>query len=249
VGLILHDATKRLLCLRARARRLCNRLPSGSSDRVEAEELCKIASEASELARSAVDAARLTSTMLHGPGTTVEAAVDRSIANVIRIRGSSPIEVKVPCSLSTTRVPGVVVALLENLIDNGVLASPHGSAVEVSVSKTRNEISFSVRNRGTVLRGNSTGRHRVDGDCEKETPRQGVALLFGRELASYVGGRIAFSNPCGGGTTATLVVPAVEGAGEVGQSSNLSVPCHHDLRGGGAERGGEGRDRRLSRRS
>ena len=209
VGLILHDATKQLLCLRSRAKRLWLALPEGSPCRVEAEALCELAADASDLTRSVVDVAKLASRMLKDDRTTVESALEASVARVTRIRGERTIALQVPVSLSARRIPGGAVSLLENLIDNAVLASSDESPVEVCVDELGSELSFLVSDRGV---GMDHRAHPMPSDQEPDQAetRQGVGLLFARELVACVGGRIEFSSRNGGGTDALCIIPFLD---------------------------------------
>ena len=100
---------------------------------------------------------------------------------------------------------------LANLIDNAIDFSPPGQDIDLGLERTGNRWRLSVGDRGPGVPG--FARERVF-DRFYSLPRpdgqrsSGIGLSFVREVATLHGGSIALDERPGGGTLASLVLPA-----------------------------------------
>jgi two-component system, OmpR family, sensor histidine kinase KdpD len=117
---------------------------------------------------------------------------------------SRPVEVRVAGDCPEVFVdPSLALEVLVNLIENADKASPAGSPLELSASRHPTDpgcVRLEVADRG----------HGIAAADPSDTPRQGLGLEIARSLSAACGGTVTLANRNGGGTVASIDLPAAD---------------------------------------
>jgi signal transduction histidine kinase len=112
-------------------------------------------------------------------------------------------------------VPGAMRAALANLIENAVQCSPPDTAVDVAVAADDGEVRVSIRDHGPGLPAEVQERL-FSPHVSTRAEGAGMGLFLARQLVVGMnGGALRLEDAPGGGTVATVAVPATEGGGAV----------------------------------
>jgi len=109
--------------------------------------------------------------------------------------------------------PGKLHDILRNLIENASNYSPEQGAIEVSSSRTGDEVTISVADRGPGIPEAELPRiferfYRVDRSRTRDPGGTGLGLSIVRHLVELHGGRVAAANRDGGGAIVSVTWPA-----------------------------------------
>ncbi len=129
-----------------------------------------------------------------------------------------------------------------NLVSNALKFSPKGSAIELRVARTPNELTFSVRDHGEGIAPEHQSAvfesfRQIDGGQTRRQGGTGLGLSITRKLVELHGGKIWLESVVGEGTTFFVTLPAEPPAvasqvqPEVTQIPNLSTSKNEQERG------------------
>ena len=109
--------------------------------------------------------------------------------------------------------------LVGNLVGNAIRYTPPGGSVTVTGVREGSSVVITVRDTGVGIAPGDLPKifdrfWRADGSRSRETGGSGLGLAIARQLARAHGGDIEVTSVVGEGTTFTIDVPAVDGAGE-----------------------------------
>ena len=152
--------------------------------RVEPEEVGPL-----ELARSAVEAARARA----GDRARIELVAPERVGSIDADGGR-------------------LRQVLDNLIENAIKYSPHGSRTEVRVEERERTVSFSVADEGSGIPPEEHERifekfYRLDPEQARGVGGSGLGLYVCRELVERMDGRISVDSAPGRGSTFTVELP------------------------------------------
>lgn len=203
-----HDVGKEIDWIR----RLTRRLPDRVNDRErllrDVEQLREFTEGISRSIREFVRSA--SSAALDPPGTQpFDSLVERVIRRLARIHGPSRISESIDPSLRTLRVPDGLDRVLANLLDNAVLASSKEDPVHLFATREGDELRISVTDRGPgvtdeVLRN----AFKLGFTTRDACGGTGVGLAISKEIVEALGGTVELAPGPGGGTRATVRIPA-----------------------------------------
>ena len=185
--------------------------------------LMRIAQDATQMAE--IDGNHLT---IQRTERDVAGIVDQAVAEV---RGRA---VGRRVALAWTTSPGLglahvdgpsLVRALVHLVSNAVRFTPDGGRVEVSASRARDRLVFSVTDTGVGIepehqrrlaeQGFAVGdslQHHSSNTLEFKSAGLGLGIPIARGIAEAHGGRLLIESQLGSGTTVTLSIPAEPGA-------------------------------------
>jgi signal transduction histidine kinase len=205
-----HQLRTPLTALRLRLENLEARLPQEDQTDVEAA--------SSEVARMS----RLVDGLLllaredgdghaREPVDVAEVARDRSaVWTDVASERDVALTVTAPASAWALTVPGAVEQLVDNLLDNALIATPVGAPIDIRVERTADTIRLHVMDRGPGMDAVSRARAfdrfwRAPG---AESGGSGLGLPIVRQLAEASGGGARLDDREGGGVDAVVVLPA-----------------------------------------
>lgn len=210
VALQAHDVGKQLVCLRARTRRLEGLASTHPALASEVRELACIAGELAASLQGIVTTNRIASAETWGPGERLDRLVYRAVANVIRTRGSARIEVRLVEEAASARFPQWVAAVIENVLDNAVLASEQGAPIEIRAKRQPNgPISCVVSDSGRGLVMAPADVFGLGATDRTVSEGQGVGLALSKRLVESVGGMLEIHPRAEGGACAIVRLPLV----------------------------------------
>jgi two-component system sensor histidine kinase SenX3 len=186
------------------------------------EQMRKEASRLSLLVADIIDLSRLQAP--EGETALVELEIDEVIAEAVdRVlvqagARSSSIAVGPPSGLRVYGDHALLVTALRNLLDNGLRYSPDGTSVRVGVRSRDGVVEIAVVDQGIGIAPAEAERvferfYRVDPARSRETGGTGLGLSIVKHVAGRHGGDVRLWSAPGRGSTFTLRIPEVEGAG------------------------------------
>ena len=138
-----------------------------------------------------------------------ELLVRRSVVTMSRIHGNGRITESIDPGLRDVRAHENIGRVLANLLDNALRASPEGESVHLFATLEGPSIRISVTDRGT---GMSTEVLRKAFDrgftTRNDGSGSGLGLTISREIVESLSGEMELTTSPGGGTRATVTVPA-----------------------------------------
>lgn len=167
----------------------------GTSIRLQAERLARLAEDLLDVSRIEADAALLLSPR------TVRLA-DVVAAALFAVRGSNAVDLDVPEHLEVHVDPRRLEQVIANLVENGLV---HGRApvrVSASASASADEVVLTVVDAGPGVPPGLEDRL-----FEQLPPREGVGLWLSRRLVEAMGGRLWHSRAADGSPCFHLAVP------------------------------------------
>lgn len=114
-------------------------------------------------------------------------------------------------------MPGALEQIIDNYVDNALDYAPEGTSIVITVSRTGNETTVAVVDRGPGM--SETARERAfdrfwRGQQSQNRPGgSGLGLSIVAQLAAASGGRVALRENPGGGLAATVTLRAVSPVG------------------------------------
>jgi two-component system phosphate regulon sensor histidine kinase PhoR len=116
-----------------------------------------------------------------------------------------------PCLLEAVNTPLLEQAVV-NLVDNAVKYSPEGSAVEVGLAETPEEIVIFVTDHGPGVPREHLPRlferfYRVDKARSRDLGGTGLGLAIVKHIAQAHGGRVSVESRVGQGSTFRIHLP------------------------------------------
>ena len=105
-------------------------------------------------------------------------------------------------------VPGAIEQILDNVLDNALLVSPHGTTVTVELDTSATSATVTIVDHGPGLSDadkRDAMRRFWRGDTSR--PGTGLGLAIVDALASASGGSAKLSDTAGGGLTVTVALP------------------------------------------
>lgn len=105
--------------------------------------------------------------------------------------------------------------ILANYMSNAIRYSPNGAAVQVSVTRTEDDVEVAVKDAGPGLTPEQRARvferfYRIDPSRSRALGGSGIGLAIARALAQAMGGAVrADSDGAGRGSTFTVALPAI----------------------------------------
>lgn len=135
--------------------------------------------------------------------------VDDSVA---RLRLERPVHSSIPPDLLVTTDRAKLVQALDNLLDNAAKFSPPGTAIDVEVMLTSEELVISVRDRGPGISPEHWSRvferfYKVDRARPRESGGFGLGLAITKHLVQVLGGRIWTESAREGGQVFYIALP------------------------------------------
>lgn len=122
--------------------------------------------------------------------------------------------------LNMHRAPGAVVTdrrlllmVLDNLVANAIQHTPAGGRVDVSMRRTRQAVTFVVRDTGTGIAKEHQARvfdrlYRVEQARDRNSGGSGLGLALAQRAARSLHGRLELRSAPGEGSEFSLVIPA-----------------------------------------
>jgi two-component system, OmpR family, sensor histidine kinase KdpD len=203
MGAVSHDLRTPLASVKTAVSTLRTEVELGEGDR--AELLALIEEQSDRLARlvaNLLDMTRIEAGTLELRRES--AAVGDLVAEAVLALGTSPglssLQTDIPGDLPLVDVdPLVMVQVLANLIDNALVHSPPGTAVEVIAAAERDGVRVSVRDHGPGVP--EAERERVFQMFNRRSGagRAGLGLTIAKTFTEAHGQRIALESPAGGG--------------------------------------------------
>lgn len=206
-----HDVGKEIDWVRRIARRLPDRIHDRQRLQRDLEQLREFTEGISRALREFVQNA--TQASLASPGRqTLDSVVERVIRRLARIHGPSRVSESIDPSLRGHGVPEGLDQVLANLLDNALLASPKDDAVHLFATREGERLRISITDRGPgvteeVLRN----AFKLGFTTRDDRGGTGVGLAISREIVEALGGTIELVPDPGGGTRATVRIPAIQG--------------------------------------
>lgn len=110
--------------------------------------------------------------------------------------------------------PDRLVQLATNLLSNAIKFSPCEAEVVVTVEGGKDEVRFSVRDRGPGIPEEARGRifekfFQADASDSREKGGAGLGLAIVKQIVDHLGGRVGFEPAPGGGALFTVVLPQI----------------------------------------
>jgi two-component system phosphate regulon sensor histidine kinase PhoR len=132
--------------------------------------------------------------------------------SVARLRLERPINATIPPSLTITTDRAKLVQALDNLLDNAAKFSPPGTAIDIEVAVSGDEIVLSVRDRGPGISPEHWSRvferfYKVDRARPRESGGFGLGLAITKHLVQVLGGRIWTETARDGGQVFYIALP------------------------------------------
>jgi signal transduction histidine kinase len=172
--------------------------------REQVERLTKLATELLDLSRLEAGALDLR------PEPTDLGALARSVAaefTAVAAQHGSELELDAREGIFTVADPDRLAQIIRILLDNALAHTPPGTAVALSVKRSREAVTLAVEDQGPGIRREALGRLFEPFYAAGDAPGSGLGLAIARELAERMSGRlIASSQP--GHTIFTLELPA-----------------------------------------
>jgi signal transduction histidine kinase len=106
----------------------------------------------------------------------------------------------------SNRDADLILLILENLVQNGIEATPSGKRVEVNVAGNSNAISFEVRDQGPGLPPGMDARLFMPCTSGKKGGG-GIGLAISKQLAQSLGAKLELADGAASGCTFRLTVP------------------------------------------
>ena len=105
------------------------------------------------------------------------------------------------------------VALVKNLVENGIRYNTDGGSVNVNVKTEKGKTTLTVSDDGIGIEEEHLGRiferfYRVNKSRSVETGGTGLGLAIVKHVCSLYGAEVSVSSKYGEGTTVTVVFPA-----------------------------------------
>jgi signal transduction histidine kinase len=204
-----HQLRTPLTGLRLRLENLQAGLADGDAARVDAaiEEISRLTTlvnDLLQLARADKPAAPEPSNLLRLVADRVDtwSAVAETAGIEITMTSGSP-------TLVVSAVPGAIEQIIDNLLDNALLVSPAGRAIEVSVVPGAGTHRLVVRDHGPGMSDEDkerATRRFWRGDTSR--PGSGLGLAIVASLARSSGGTLTLCDADGGGLAVTVDFPA-----------------------------------------
>lgn len=202
-----HDACKQLAVLRAIAKQL--RDESSDVSR-RADEILDLAHAVRESLAQIVSAGKGEMASPTSGEVELGRAVGLAVENVARIRSNCCIEVEVSERFKLLKVPRLLVTIVENLLDNGVLAGEPFARVVLSATAWGGSVLLEIRDEGSGLsRDALEAAHagRVAGPTRRLGEGEGVGLALAMELTALLGGGLDLVPESPQGTRAVVTLP------------------------------------------
>ena len=202
-----HDACKQLAVLRVIARKL----REGSSDvSRSAGEILELADAVTESLAQIVSAGKDEMVSADTGEVELGRAVDLAVANVARVRRNCSIEVEVSKSFGRVKVPRLLVPVVENLLDNGVLAGDPFASVVVTATAWSGSLVLEIKDDGNGVSRDALNAARAGRvGCTKRPlgAGEGVGLALAMELTALLGGELDLFPQSPQGTRAVVSLP------------------------------------------
>ena len=199
-----HDVGKQMAWLQVLARRSSAGFYRGLDVGRDLSSIGDLAADVSERLRSFLDAEKTQTTTC----VPLDEIARAAIARVERLRGRRRISQLEPSAWSCCEVPQALEIVLENLLDNAVLASPQERPVRLSLERGGGEIRISVEDRGEGMdRELKAQAFRYGFTTRKSSGAQGLGLAVSRQIVLDLGGRIRLVSERGRGTRVSIHLP------------------------------------------
>jgi len=203
-----HDVGKEIDWIRRIARRLPDRVNDRERLLRDLEQLRQFTEGVSRSIREFVQNA--TEASPDAPGTqSLDSLVERVTRRLARIHGARRISESIDPSLRAQPVPDGLDRVLANLLDNALLASRKDDVVHLFATWEGDQLRISVTDRGPgvteeVLRN----AFKLGFTTRDDRGGSGVGLAISREIVEALGGTVELASDPGGGTRATVRIPA-----------------------------------------
>jgi len=125
----------------------------------------------------------------------------------------------------SNRDADLILLILENLVQNGIEATPPGKIVEATVTGGEGGIIFEVRDQGSGLPPELEARLFLPCTSGKKGGG-GIGLAISQQLAQSLGAKLELAQSSSSGCTFRLAVPARTGGGEFNTSHEFSTADH-----------------------
>jgi signal transduction histidine kinase len=203
-----HDIGKQMAWLQVLARRSCAGFYSGLDVGRDLKSIGELADDVSGRLQQFLDAERADiSTWV-----SLDEAARAAISRVERLRGKGRIVQVESRVWSCCEVPQALEIVLENLLDNAVLASSRGRTVQLLIERRAAEIRIGVTDQGKGMDRDVRARAFHYGFSTRKTSgAQGLGLAVSREIVSGLGGRLQLDSVLGRGTSVFVHLPLEAG--------------------------------------
>ncbi len=126
--------------------------------------------------------------------------------------GSIELEVHTNTPAARMRLPAqAVVTALTQVLRNAIQASPVGAAVELEAALSNSQLHISVQDRGPGIPADILRRLGEPFLTTKEPGHgMGLGLFVTRSLVEHLSGKLTISSRAGGGTSVSILLPALE---------------------------------------
>jgi len=133
--------------------------------------------------------------------------------SVSRLRLERPVHADIPPNLVVSTDRARLVQALDNLLDNAAKFSPPGTAIDVAVTVSSDELVISVRDRGPGISPEHWSRvferfYKVDRARPRESGGFGLGLAITKHLVQVMGGRIWTKTARDGGQVFYIALPS-----------------------------------------
>lgn len=124
-----------------------------------------------------------------------------------------------PREVWVTAVPGAIEQVLDNLLDNAISASPHGSVIDLILAVEKSNTTLAIRDHGPGMTAEQQARA-MERFWRGSTTGQGsgLGLAIVAALAEASGGTAWLSDSPGGGLTVTVSLPTANATPSAGRN-------------------------------